>query len=151
MTNPRLQPWETTFTRFPLSSPTTRTEIGLTHPAAHRNVYGYRGEQYDDDLNAYYLRARYYQPGIGRFLTTDSEERFTSSPISLHRYVYGNASPVNYSDPSGETSLMDLTVTQVILGNVAAIGIGMIFEPYLGVYSGLGKWFFLRGLQELFH
>jgi RHS repeat-associated protein len=110
-----------------------------TSRGATVNPYLYRGEQDDADLDAYYLRARYYQPGIGRFLTTDPEEGFTSSPISLHRYVYGNASPVNYNDPSGETSLMDLTVTQVVLGNLAAIGVGMSLEPYFGVYSTLGK------------
>ena len=34
---------------------------------------------------------------------------------------------------------MDMTVTQVILGNLAGIGIGMSLEPYFGVYSTLGK------------
>jgi uncharacterized protein RhaS with RHS repeats len=30
------------------------------------NNYLYRGEQYDQDLGLYYLRARYYNPGTGR-------------------------------------------------------------------------------------
>jgi len=34
---------------------------------------------------------------------------------------------------------MDLAVTQVVLGNLAAIGMGMSLEPYFGVYSTLGK------------
>ena len=33
----------------------------------------YRGEQYDPDLSLYYLRARYYNPLTGRFLSVDPE------------------------------------------------------------------------------
>ena len=36
--------------------------------------YLYRGEQYDSDLGLYYLRARYYNPQTGRFLSRDPEE-----------------------------------------------------------------------------
>jgi len=103
------------------------------------NPYRYRGEQFDPETDSYYLRARYYQPDVGRFLTTDAVEGFMTAPLSRHRYLYGEGDPVNSRDPSGNTSLMDLTVTQVILGNFAAIGIGMGLEPYLGVYSTLGK------------
>jgi RHS repeat-associated protein len=34
----------------------------------------YRGEQYDPDLGLYYLRARYYNPATGRFLSRDPED-----------------------------------------------------------------------------
>jgi RHS repeat-associated protein len=37
------------------------------------NNYLYRGEQYDPDLGMYYLRARYYNPVTGRFLSVDSQ------------------------------------------------------------------------------
>ncbi|PID55692.1 hypothetical protein CSB45_14765 [candidate division KSB3 bacterium] len=54
--------------------------------------------------------ARYYQPGLGRFLTTDPVEGFPTEPTSLHRYLYGNDNPVSFIDPSGEFSLLE-TVT----------------------------------------
>ncbi len=73
----------------------------LAGSGASSNPYRYRGEQYDSDLDAYYLWAQYYQPGTGRFLVTDPEEGFMTEPMSLHRYMYGNSSPLNYSDPSG--------------------------------------------------
>jgi RHS repeat-associated protein len=38
------------------------------------NVYLYRGEQFDSDLSLYYLRARYFNPLTGRFLTKDPFE-----------------------------------------------------------------------------
>ena len=35
------------------------------------NNYLYTGEQYDPNLGFYYLRARYMNPGIGRFISMD--------------------------------------------------------------------------------
>jgi RHS repeat-associated protein len=68
------------------------------------NVYLYRGEQYDPDLNLYYLRARYLNPLTGTFLTTDPEEGATAEPSSFHRYAYAAADPVDRIDPSGRAS-----------------------------------------------
>src|SRR5208282_1784213 len=62
------------------------------------NVYLYRGEQYDADLGLYYLRARYFNPLRGRFLTRDPKEHkpITSKkrpidPTKFHKYLYAGA------------------------------------------------------------
>jgi len=71
------------------------------------NNYLYRGEQYDSDLGLYYLRARYYNPATGRFLSRDPEQFCNCSirnPASLHKYLYGNGDPANLSDPSGRAA-----------------------------------------------
>jgi RHS repeat-associated protein len=65
------------------------------------NNYLYRGEQYDSDLSLYYLRARYYNPATGRFLSRDPENGFLSIPITLHKYLYAGGNPPNWSDPRG--------------------------------------------------
>jgi RHS repeat-associated protein len=65
------------------------------------NVYLYRGEQFDPDLTVYYLRARYFNPLTGRFLTRDPAPREPTDPKTLHRYLYGDADPINAIDPSG--------------------------------------------------
>jgi RHS repeat-associated protein len=65
------------------------------------NVYLYRGEQFDPDLGLYYLRARYFNPASGRFLSRDPEAGRSQSPITLHKYLYGNGDPVGNGDPSG--------------------------------------------------
>jgi RHS repeat-associated protein len=88
------------------------------------NPYLYRGEQYDDDLSAYYLRARYYQPGIGRFLTTDPVEGFPNNPVTLHRYLYANCNPINKIDPSGEVSLPEVLSVLSITSFTASMTIG---------------------------
>ena len=65
------------------------------------NNYLYRAEQFDSDLGWYYLRARYYNPNTGRFMSRDPEDGYIDKPTSLHKYLYSNGDPVNLIDPSG--------------------------------------------------
>jgi RHS repeat-associated protein len=72
------------------------------------NNYRYSGEQFDSDLGFYYLRARYLNPNTGRFWTMDTDEGDSEDPISLHRYLYCEANPVDGSDPSGHEDMIEL-------------------------------------------
>ena len=74
----------------------------ITHTGTTPNNYLYRGEQYDSDLGLYYLRARYYNPLTGRFMSRDPEDAFPPDPSSLNKYLYVGGDPVNWDDPSGE-------------------------------------------------
>jgi RHS repeat-associated protein len=64
-------------------------------------AYLYCGEQFDSDLGMYYLRARYFNAGTGRFWTRDSYEGNKQDPLSLHKYLYCGANPVDRIDPLG--------------------------------------------------
>ncbi|MDJ0836543.1 MAG: RHS repeat-associated core domain-containing protein [Acidobacteriota bacterium] len=70
--------------------------------------YLFTGEQYDEGLGLTYLRARYYNPEVGRFHTMDSWPGDTTNPITLNKYLYANADPVNGFDPSGLMTLTEL-------------------------------------------
>jgi RHS repeat-associated protein len=69
--------------------------------AVSQTAYLYCGQQFDTDLGFYYLRARYYKPDTGRFWTMDRFEGDQEDPVSLHKYLYGDADPVNNFDPLG--------------------------------------------------
>ena len=69
--------------------------------------YLYRGEQFDPDLGLYYLRARYYNPVTGRFLTRDPEPGDLSDPATLHKYLYVRHDPVNRIDPLGRADILE--------------------------------------------
>jgi RHS repeat-associated protein len=73
----------------------------FTRQGTTPNNYLYRGEQYDSDLGLYYLRARYYNPNTGRFLSRDPYEGDPSDPVTLHKYLYVGGDPVNWIDPPG--------------------------------------------------
>jgi hypothetical protein len=46
-------------------------------------------------------RARYYQPGSGRFWTMDNYKGQQMEPPSLHKYLYCEGNPANHVDPLG--------------------------------------------------
>lgn len=79
-----------------------------------KNVFLYRGEQYDSFTGLYYLRARYMNPATGTFITMDEYSGSVFEPVSLHKYLYANANPVMNSDPTGYFTLMETTVANAI-------------------------------------
>ena len=62
---------------------------------------GIGGQQYDEATGLYYLRARYYDPQAGRFLSADPLSGDDSYPATTNSYAYAGSDPVNNSDPSG--------------------------------------------------
>src|SRR5690242_20474223 len=84
------------------------------------NNYLFAGEQFDPDLNLYYNRARYLNVSTGRFLTMDSVDGDDESPLSLHKYLYAEADPIDHRDPSGHDITEVLTVAYVAVTNFAA-------------------------------
>ena len=99
-----------------------------------KNCYRYCGEQFDETTGLYYLRARYMDTSTGRFISQDTYQGDINDPISLHKYLYANANPVMYSDPSGYFTLEDVKIGTVVetirnvsyqMINQSAIKIGM--------------------------
>ena len=90
------------------------------------NAYLYTGEQLDPNVGFYYLRARYYDPQRGRFVAVDPEEGSIYDPMSLHRYLYANANPITFFDPSGRqietiaAIMAAIFVADVIIGGLTA-------------------------------
>ena len=129
------------------------------------NVYRYRGEQYDPDLNLYYLRARYFNPLTGRFLTrdryadstdvgtdTDSERDEAEDVGGSHAYLYGSADPVSRLDPSGNQDVIEaslligafaITAAAIATSQSMARDIGCVWQKadsaeYLGAIGAYG-------------
>ena len=62
----------------------------------------------------------------GRFITTDPETGSIFDPVSLHRYLYANADPVNNADPTGRFSFA-FSFSQIALFSIAGAIIGAIY------------------------
>jgi RHS repeat-associated protein len=62
--------------------------------------FGFTGELHS--AGQVYLRARWYAPGQGRFVSEDPFVGFPEMPYSLHAYQYAYSNPVRWTDPSGE-------------------------------------------------
>ena len=68
---------------------------------ADDNAFRYCGEYYDSESGTIYLRARYYDPTIGRFISRDSVTGENTDPLSLNLYTYCHNNPILGVDPSG--------------------------------------------------
>ncbi|MCS7016686.1 MAG: RHS repeat-associated core domain-containing protein [Gemmatales bacterium] len=64
-------------------------------------MYGFTGEAQSGGL--VYLRARYYAPSIGRFLSRDTWVGDDAMPMSFNKWLYGYSNPLSYSDPTGNS------------------------------------------------
>ncbi len=87
-----------------------------------------RGEQYNASTGLYYLRARYMNPETGTFTSMDTYAGTLDNPVSLHKYLYANANPVMYTDPSGYFSLAETSVAQGIQSTINSV-----IVPYFNV------------------
>lgn len=65
----------------------------------------YSGEYWDSGAQLQYLRARWYDPGNGRFISKDTYEGEMTNPLTLNLYTYVNNNPLIYVDPSGRAKV----------------------------------------------
>jgi RHS repeat-associated protein len=74
-----------------------------THsPGSSTQPFQFTGQQTDSDSGLQYLRARYYDPGTGRFLSKD--------PLPIdNRYSYVSNNPITMVDPLGLCGWTDPT------------------------------------------
>jgi RHS repeat-associated protein len=61
------------------------------------NNFRFPGQYYDEETGLHYNYHRYYDPGSGRYLTSDPVG--LKSSINLYEYALNN--PINHIDPSG--------------------------------------------------
>lgn len=84
----------------------------------------YAGEQFDTYVKQYYLRARYYDPGTGRFGQVDAYRGNSFDPLSFHKYAYVKSDPINAIDPTGNFYLLDLLNSLLIITYLRTAEIG---------------------------
>ena len=103
---------------------------GIDHPTQLATNYLFTGEQFDQEANFYHLRARQYDPSLGRFTSFDPADDYANR---LHRYSYCAEDSVNYSDLSGKWLVIAIAV-------VAAIVITCLWTKavFIGLSLGLG-------------
>jgi RHS repeat-associated protein len=84
------------------------------------NPFRYSGEYLDEETGNYYLRARYYDPEIQRFINEDSYGVERGAAWLEHLYNYCGNDPINNVDPSGHIyDLVDIGMASWSWGEFA--------------------------------
>jgi RHS repeat-associated protein len=121
--------------------------INTTNNSPIWNTRLYTGREYDVETGLAYHRARYYDPGMGRFLSPDPI--WTADDINLYRYVAN--SPVMYVDPNGTVKIVVKETATRLLSWTAdaltlALGIDITNAPWVLTYdTDMARW---RTLQD---
>ncbi|GAA0135438.1 hypothetical protein YSY43_22780 [Paenibacillus sp. YSY-4.3] len=96
------------------------------------NSLGYAGEYWDADTKLQYLRARWYDPAIARFIGEDTYEGELTNPLSLNLYTYVYNNPLKYFDPTGNDAV-------IITAKWGALGGG---HTSLLLQNAAGDWYY---------
>lgn len=104
------------------------------------NTRTYTGREYDAESGLYHLRARAYDPSLGRFLQRDPAKGDRFNPQTQNPYVYVINDPLNLADPSGRVAAISYAG---ILGapRPDAAFIGFLHGFVTPVYAFLGEFF----------
>jgi RHS repeat-associated protein len=83
----------------------------ITNKHQDRNIdnpFRYAGEYLDEETGNYYLRARYYNPEIQRFISEDQVKGNNTNPLTYNLYGYCEGNPIRYVDTSGNYPIYSL-------------------------------------------
>ena len=109
-------------------------EVSVSGPNGFRQKF--TGKEFDVETGLYYFGARYYDPQIGRFLTSDTG---LGAPLdktgALNRYEYALNNPINFTDPTGHTvrEIFETISAYVVDIGMIAIGGVFMFSPAAGL------------------
>jgi RHS repeat-associated protein len=110
----------------------------------------YSGEQFNPVAGLQYLRARWYDPQSGRFTRMDPYSGNIRDPLGLHKYTYANGNPVMGVDPTGLTSLVEISVVLTVVGILGSAVIGAASGGWQGAIGGAFGASVTAGLLALF-
>ena len=105
------------------------TEVGDTS-------HLFAGEQRDNLTGLDYLRARYYDPTLGRFISRDAYQGSLNDPMSQHKYQYAHANPVVNTDPSGYVTLGEKVAAFALNSILAATSYTVGYGIGAGIRAG---------------
>ncbi len=88
--------------------------------AEESNTIGYTGHR-KEDSGLVYMQARYYDPVLGRFISTDPAGFSESNYQTFNRYAYANNNPNSFYDPNGE-------VANFALKFIADVGLNLVIN-----------------------
>ena len=78
------------------------TTLPVATAIANNQPFRYRGYVYDNETGWYYLKSRYYDPSLRRFISSDVLMSTGQGLLGLNMYAYCGNNPISRSDPTGQ-------------------------------------------------
>ena len=107
---------------------------------ANLNPFRYRSYYYDTETNLYFLKTRYYDPELARFMTIDGITYLNPDAVNgLNLYAYCLNNPVIYEDPNGEMLIKAIvaSVVNVFTTFAAAIVTRQQYSVIDGMFAAM--------------
>ena len=100
---------------------TNVSDDAIRDDLGHMNPFRYRGYYYSDELGLYYLKSRFYDPEVGRFISADSIDYLAPDTINgLNLYAYCGNNPVMFCDPEGHF-LLSILGTYLLVRDIVQV------------------------------
>ncbi len=121
-----------------------------TQNIAEINPIRYRGYYYDSETGLYYLKSRYYDPAVKRFINGDTVVATNNNKFNnVYSYCFNN--PIRYDDQTGCYTGWDDAAAALVGGGVSVLTKAAVdlasgsfesTESYIGAFVGgaLGGW-----------
>ena len=97
-----------------------------------QNPFRYRGYYYDNETGMYYLKNRYYDPELRRFISADMVTTATASMETLHNrnlYAYCGENPLMRNDEDGKLWVTVVSaLVGAVVGGMYSVGTQMIMD-----------------------
>ena len=96
-------------------------------------------------------------PNTGTFISMDSYSGSINDPVSLHKYLYANANPVMYSDPSGNIVAAIIGAANTFISfveesnyNKGIVALGMALIAEVTSVVATQRSLFFSGIKEVY-
>jgi RHS repeat-associated protein len=119
----------------------TQSEIA-NHQTAIGNPWQFSSKRMDREVGLIYFTQRYYDPTLGRFVTTDP----LGATDGVNMYGYVHANPMMFVDPTGLLAKHPIDTGENILKNTLAHGVGAGWAVYNSFVDMSDTWKKDKGL-----
>ena len=117
--------------------------------AASENPFLYKGYFYDDETGFYYLKSRFYDPSLGRFISADSIAEISEDSLEkVNLFAYCQNNPIEGYDPDGRSdstnvwkALGVIGVCVLIMGVTIATSGSALGMVGIGIFTGVASGF----------
>ena len=116
------------------------TSGSLASTLGKNNPFRYRGYVYDEETGFYYLQSRYYNPEVGRFISSDVLLSTGQGVLGHNAYAYCGNNPIVREDTQGNLWGLIAAAVGAVVGVVSKVVTDVVSSVALTGEVHLSSW-----------